>query len=238
MRLPAKSWVSAVCDAIPLAKREISTMETVMKTPVDTITETPINWDDLYIFMDEVKAMAHRLLVREHHAESLQTTALVQEALQRQQRSEQDWSEVTWKNRGYFFGAMYQAMQRTLIDHARHRLTQRRASEILMAPEDLQQNLERGKKGRDFPISALQRLNFQEMFERGEEERIEMVVEAVAWVRTVNPPLAEVVEHRFYSNLTLQEIARVMECSQSTVERHLRRALAMLHHEITRCGTE
>jgi RNA polymerase sigma factor (sigma-70 family) len=192
-----------------------------MDTPVDAATDTPISWENLYPFMDEVKTMARRLLAREHHAESLQTTTLLSEALQRQQRREQDWSEVTWKTRGYFFRAMYQAMRRTLIDHARHRLTQRRTSEISMAPED-------------FPIAALQQLNFQEMFARGEEERIAVVVEAVDWLRTVNLPLAEVIEHRFYLNLTLQDIAGMMECSQSTVERHVRRALAMLHHEITR----
>jgi RNA polymerase sigma-70 factor, ECF subfamily len=205
-----------------------------METPADSAVETPITWDQLYIFMDEVKAMAHGLLARERHAESLQTTALVQEALQRQPRSDQDWSEVTWQTRSYFFGAMYRAMRRSLIDHARHRLTQRRASEISMTPEDLQQHLEQGRKRQNFPISALQQLNFQEMFVRGEEERIEVLIEALESLRSDEPQLGKLLEHQFYSNLTLHEIAYEMECSQSTVERHLRKALTMLHLEIIR----
>ena len=93
-----------------------------------------LSWDELYPFMDEVKAMARGLLRHEHQA-SLQTTALVLSALRRQRHADQDWSTVTWANRQYFFGAMYRAMTRALLDHARARARRR---EIPVRPEDLQ----------------------------------------------------------------------------------------------------
>ena len=82
--------------------------------------EDHLSWDELYPFLEEVKALARGLLRHEHHA-SLQTTALVLSALRRQRHADQDWQTVTWANRQYFFGALYRAMTRALLDHARMR---------------------------------------------------------------------------------------------------------------------
>ena len=49
-----------------------------------------LSWDDVFLLLDEVKAMARGLLRREHGA-SLQTTALVLSALRRQRHVGQDW---------------------------------------------------------------------------------------------------------------------------------------------------
>src|SRR5437870_5726742 len=96
--------------------------------------EDHLSWDEVSPLMAEVKAMARALLRHEHQA-SLQTTALVLTALRRQRLADQDWDCVTWHNRQYFFGAMYQAMTRALRDHARVRARRR---EIPVRPEDLQ----------------------------------------------------------------------------------------------------
>jgi hypothetical protein len=96
--------------------------------------EDNLSWDDLFPFMTEVKALARGLLRREHQA-SLQTTGLVLTALRRQRLTDQDWQSVTWPNRQYFFGAMYRAMTRALLDHARVRARRR---ELPVGPEDLQ----------------------------------------------------------------------------------------------------
>lgn len=79
-----------------------------------------LSWDDVVLLLDERKAMAWGLLRRERHA-SLQTTALVVSALRRQRLADQDWECVTWANRQYFFGALYRAMERVVLDHARVR---------------------------------------------------------------------------------------------------------------------
>jgi hypothetical protein len=83
----------------------------------ETAMEDRINWGELFSFMAEGKAMA-RALLRHERQVSLQTTALVLSALRRQRLAEQDWSSVTWPNRRYFFGVLYRAMERALLDHA------------------------------------------------------------------------------------------------------------------------
>lgn len=60
------------------------------------------SWDDVFLLLDDVKAMARGMLRRKRGA-SLQTTALVLSALRRQRLADQDWEQVTWPNRQYFF---------------------------------------------------------------------------------------------------------------------------------------
>src|SRR5215510_14247250 len=95
--------------------------------------EDRLRWDDVVLLLDDVKAMARGVLRRERDA-SLQTTALVLSALRRQRYADQDWSQVTWPNRQYFFGALYRAMDRVLLDHARSRARRR---EVPVRPEEL-----------------------------------------------------------------------------------------------------
>jgi RNA polymerase sigma factor (TIGR02999 family) len=159
--------------------------------------EDPIKWEDLYPFMDEVKAMARALLRREHHAEALQTTALVLTALRRQRLAEQDWSSVTWPNRRYFFGALYRAMERALIDHARARIRRR---DISTRPEDLYL------------------LDLKQAMER-EPEQVVALTEALAELRQLQPQWVEVIEHRFYGGLTLEETALMMGVARRTIQR-------------------
>lgn len=88
--------------------------------------EEPITWDQLHALMDELRAMARALLAQEGNARSLHPTGLVLTALRRQVpggtegRTKVNWDEITWPNRRYFFGAMYQAMWCALLDHARN----------------------------------------------------------------------------------------------------------------------
>ena len=174
--------------------------------------EEPISWDDLYPFMDEVKAMARGLLSKEHNAGSLQTTALVLTALRRQRLADQDWEQVTWENRSYFLGAMYRAMRRALVDHARQRAAQKRAGEQLMEPE------------------AFNFLDLKQTMER-EPAQIVALTEALDWLATEQPEWARLIEHRFYGGLTLQETASVMEVSQKTVQRWWQRAQLVLRQK-------
>ena len=172
-----------------------------------------VSWDDLYQFIDEVKAMARGLLSKEQHAASLQTTALVLTALRRQRQVDQDWSTVTWQNRHHFYGAMYQAMQRALIDHARKRAAHKRAGERLIRPEDF---------------------HFLDLKQTLETEPAQVValVDALVWLAQEQPQWAVLIEHRFYGGLTLFETARVMGVSPSTAQRWWQRARLLLHHKV------
>lgn len=56
--------------------------------------EDRLSWDDVSLFMDEVKTMARGLLRLERQV-SLQTTALVLSALERLRYADQEWHHVT-----------------------------------------------------------------------------------------------------------------------------------------------
>jgi RNA polymerase sigma-70 factor, ECF subfamily len=171
--------------------------------------EEGLRWDDVVLLIDEVKAMARGLLRAERQA-SLQTTALVLTALRRQRYADQAWEQVTWPNRHYFFAALYRAMTRALLDHARVRSRRR---EHLVGPEDLQ---------------------FDELPQTLDREPAQVValLEALAELRAVQPQWVEAIEHRYYGGLTLEETARMMDVDERTVRRWWDRARLVLAQRI------
>jgi RNA polymerase sigma factor (sigma-70 family) len=171
--------------------------------------EDRISWDDVYPLMAEVKALARGLLRQEYQA-SLQTTALVLTALRRQRLVGQDWGQVTWANRQYFFGAIYRAMERALLDQARVRARRR---ESPVRPEDLQVD------------------NLHQAMAR-EPAQVVALLEALAELRQVQPQWVEAIEHRFYSELTLEETARMMGVDERTIRRWWDRARSLLAQRI------
>jgi hypothetical protein len=164
-----------------------------------------LSWDDVVLLLDEGKAMARGLLRRERHA-SLQTTALVVSALRRQRLADQDWQEVTWPNRQYFFGALYRAMTRVVLDHARVRARRR---ESPVRPEDLQLD--------DLP-QTLER----------EPAQVVALLDALTDLRQTQPQWVAAIEHRYYGGLTLEETARMMAVNERTVRRWGDRARLVL----------
>ena len=171
--------------------------------------EERLSWDELHPFLEEGKALARGLLRHERHA-SLQTTALVLSALRRQRPVDQDWQTVTWANRQYFFGALYRAMTRALLDHARARARRR---EIPVRPEDLQLD------------------DLQHALER-EPAQVVALLDTLAELKQQQPQWAEAIEHRFYGGLTLEEPARMMAVDERTVRRWWDRARPVLAHRI------
>ena len=201
--------------------------------------EDLITWEDLYPFMDEVKAMARALLRREHHAEALQTTALVLTAMRRQRLAEQDWSSVTWPNRRYFFGALYRAMERALVDHARARIRRREIPGRPEAREDLYLSdpqpvhaprREPGPHVRPEDLYILYP-NLQQAMET-EPAQVVALAQALAEIRQVQPQWVEAIEHRFYGGLTLEETARMMGVNERTIRRWWDRARLVLAQRI------
>jgi DNA-directed RNA polymerase specialized sigma24 family protein len=171
--------------------------------------EDRLSWDEVSLLLDEVKAMARGLLRHEHQG-SLQTTALVLTALRRQRRADQDWQQVTWPTRQYFFGAMYRAMARALRDHARIRARRR---EVPVRPEDLQ---------------------FDDLRQTLDREPMQVValLDALAELQQTHPQWVEALEHRFYGGLTLEETARMMAVDERTIRRWWTRARLILAQRI------
>ena len=75
---------------------------------------------------DELKRIAAAYLAREHHARTLQATALVNEAYLRLVKIRPN----AWENRGQFFALTAQIMRRILVDHARAQLGPQRGGRL------------------------------------------------------------------------------------------------------------
>ena len=66
---------------------------------------------------EELRRLAHRYMRREHPGQTLQTTALVNEAYLRLVRSD----SVEWQDRAHFFAVSATVMRHLLVDRARAR---------------------------------------------------------------------------------------------------------------------
>ncbi len=182
--------------------------------------EDPISWEDLSELIAECKTMARGLLLKEQGA-SIQCTALVITAMRRQRRTDQDWQDVTWMNRKYFFGAIYKAMRRALIDQARHRNSLKRKHETTLDPERYARVLEH--------YSIDKSLN-------DEPEMVEALMGALEDLKQDEPEWATMIEHRFFSGLTLDETAAMMGVSTKTIQRWWLRARLVLHERLKTCA--
>jgi len=71
----------------------------------------------MQLVVDERRRIAARFMRRERAGNTLQTSALVNEAYLRLA----DYERMEWQDRAHFFAVAAQAMRRILVDHARAR---------------------------------------------------------------------------------------------------------------------
>lgn len=176
----------------------------------------PLSWDDLGELFAESKGMARGLLARDRGS-SLQATELVLTALGRLRNKDQSWSDVQWVNRQYFFGALHSSMQRALIDHARRRNALKRKDEVRLDSEQFALILERY----DVMASVDQ-----------EPEIVEALLSCLEELKDEQPDWVEMINHRFFSGLTLEETAQMMDVSSKTIQRWWQRARLVLHERV------
>jgi RNA polymerase sigma-70 factor (ECF subfamily) len=154
----------------------------------------------------ELRAIAGRYLSRESSTHTLQSTALVHEAYMKLvgQRA------VRWQNRAHFFAIAAQMMRRILVDHARH-----------------QHRLKRGG-----PLPTLLLDESVASLEPAPDVDLISLDDALTALTSIDPRGARVVELRFFSGLTVDETAAVMEISPGTVKRDWNTARAWLYREM------
>lgn len=171
------------------------------------LASLPEGRDDLYeLVYNHLKAIARNRLSAQDRANALETTALVNEAyLKLAQRTN------SWRDRRHFYGVAAEAMRRILIDAARSRNREKRGGGM-----------------KQHPLSEV--FSFEN--ENWENELLELH-EALNDLETHSAELAEVVQLRFFSGLTVAECADVLQVSVSTVERRWRFARAWLHTQIS-----
>jgi RNA polymerase sigma factor (TIGR02999 family) len=150
---------------------------------------------------NELRQLAAQKLSDERHGHTLQATALVHEAYLRLVGLDGQ----TFKNRAYFFGAAAEAMRRILIDHYRRKQSSKRGGDRKRV------ELEEYDLAIEAPSDDLLALDaLLTEFER------------------IDSTKAELVKLRYFTGLTLEEAAALMDISESTAKRHWRYARAWL----------
>ena len=165
--------------------------------------------DDLLPLVNtELRRQASRYLRRERADHTLQPTALINEAYLKLI----DQRDVRWQNRAHFFAIAAQAMRRILVDYARERHREKRGG----AAENLPL---------DEALTIVSR-----------EKSVDLVAldEALNKLATFDERQAKVVELRYFSGLSIDETAEVLNVSNVTVRRDWNMAKAWLLHEITK----
>ena len=193
-----------------------STLEQTMTSAPKEITQLLIAWnrgdlsarDELApLIYNELRRIAGGYLRRERPDHTLQPTALVNEAYLRLI----DQSRVNWQNRAHFFGAAARLMRQILINHAEARRAAKRGGET-------------------------ERVSLSDVghFTVGQEVDLIALNEALQNLERIDPQQGQVVELRYFSGLTIEEIAEVMGVSPSTVKREWSTARAWLRRELSR----
>jgi RNA polymerase sigma factor (TIGR02999 family) len=154
----------------------------------------------------ELKKIAHAYMLREKPGHTLQTTALVHEALIKLLEGE----KIDWQSRRHFYALVARRMRQVLIEHARARLAAKRGggAEHVEVDEGI--------------------LLTTEM-----SEELVMLDEALEKLAKIDDRKAKVVEYRYFGGFTNEEVAELLGIAPSTVDREWRIARSWLKREMT-----
>jgi RNA polymerase sigma factor (TIGR02999 family) len=159
------------------------------------------------LIYDELRRMARGYLRRERPSHTLQPTALVNEAFLRLI----DRSHVNWQNRAHFFGAAARLMRQILISHAEARRAAKRGGDT-------------------------RRISLDDVDHFAAAPEIDLIAldEALRRLERLDPQQGRIVEMRYFSGLTIEEIAEAIGVSPATVKRDWSMARAWLRRELSR----
>jgi len=119
----------------------------------------------------------------------------------------------SFPDRPRFMGYAAKVMRGLVIDHARQRSAQ--------------------KRGGAFRITTL---NEETSAAVADDREIIQVGEALEELSTADPPLADIVDLRFFCGFSVPEIAEMRGVSERTVKRQWEKARIFLHHRIREAG--
>jgi RNA polymerase sigma factor (TIGR02999 family) len=188
----------------------------VVEQPSNEITELLLAWGDgdkealdelMPMVYEELHRLAHHQLAGERAGHTLQTTALVNEAYLKLV----DQKHVKWQSRFHFFSIAAKLMRRILIDYARSRQFAKRGGGASKLPLDEAIVIT--------PERALELIDLDE---------------ALTALAAYDERKARIVELRFFSGLSIEETAQLLEVSPATVMRDWTLAKAWLQDQINR----
>jgi RNA polymerase sigma factor (TIGR02999 family) len=156
------------------------------------------------IIYEELRQLASSHMRRERPEHTLQTTGLIHEAYLRlvEQRSQE------WESRAHFFGVAAHLMRMILVDYARKRTALKRDG------------------GRQVTLEEAPSIR---------PERVEDLLaleSALEELGRLDERKCRIVEMRYFSGLSADEITEVTGLSAATVRRDLRMAKAWIHHRL------
>lgn len=161
------------------------------------------------VLYHQLKATAQSFMQGERPSHTLQASALFNEAFLRLEAGK---VIDTAQDRRYLIGALCHAMRRVLVDHARGRKTEKRGGEFSQISLDQVCDL----------VEEAHHCDLVELNDQMER------------LAAVHARAAQVVELKFFGDLTMDEIATELNVSKSTVESDWRFAQAWLHRQLHR----
>lgn len=177
-----------------------------MPSSSETITELLIQWREgdkaaldrlIPLVYKELRRIASYNLRRRRPGDSLQTSALINEAYLRLA----DHRNMHWQNRAHFFAVAAQAMRRILVDHARARYAAKREGGLL-------------------------KVSLDQAADVGQQRSAELIAldDALKELAVFDARKSRIVELRYFGGLSVEETADVLEVSPVTVKREWRAA--------------
>lgn len=160
----------------------------------------------LPLVYDALRRLAANRLASEPPGQTLAPTALVHEVYLRLGGSH----DPRWNSRSHFFAAAALAMRRILIENARRKRKERGWRKIDLNCADI---------GVD---PAIEELLFMD--------------EAITHLAVEDPKAAELVRLRYFSGLSVEEAADILQIPRATAYRHWKYAEVWIHAERNRDG--
>lgn len=158
------------------------------------------------IVYDELRNIAQRQLRKYRAGQTIDTVALVHEAYIKLNKHDPD----RWNDDTHFFATAARAMRQILVDYARRQFAERR-----------------GGKANPASLSHADRPTTL----RVDAELLDILDldKALTQLAALNERLARVVELRFFSGLSIEETARVLQVNTRTIDRDWFKARAFLY---------
>jgi RNA polymerase sigma factor (TIGR02999 family) len=156
------------------------------------------------LLYDELRTIARREHYRAGAPQTLQTTALINEAYMKLRKRD------GWESQSHFLGCAATAIRHILIDAARARLASKRDAPTYSFTQSL-----------DSLAAAVP-----------EDTEVVKLGDALKALSEIDPELAQVVDCRFFAGLDEKETADVLGVSDRTVRRWWIRARAWIHREM------
>lgn len=182
------------------------------------ITELLIDWSDgneaaqevLFPLVEkELHRLAHHYLRKLQPGNTLQTTAVINEAYIRLI----DQSRVKWQSRAHFYGIAAMIMRRILVNYIRDRKRLKRGGAEFFQ-EELEETSAFIDEEKSNEILALEQA-LSRLYEQDERK-------------------GKIVELRYYGGLTIEETAEFLSVSRQTVMRDWDMAKAWIAREISK----